>query len=237
MSTPPTLEINRPIYLLGDHHGYIGEVFETIAKRSVRDAVILHVGDGEEGISFGPRQFEELNEKFAKRNLLFLGIRGNHCDPKLFDGSIDLPHYKLVPDYTRLSVSGQSWLLIGGAISVDRIERLPGLDWWEEEEFQLHRDLLGPADVLVTHSGPSWIGPQTSNGFVRLFADRESQYQSDLVAELDVERQLHEEAFAIVRPSRWYLGHFHISQSLVHEGCATRILRICELHKHEHRTA
>jgi hypothetical protein len=232
MSAPLTLEINRPIYLLGDHHGYMGNVFDAITKRSVRDAVILHVGDGEEGVSFGPRQFEELNEKFAKLNLLFLGIRGNHCDPKLFDGSIDLPNFKLLPDYTRLSVNGKTWLLIGGAISIDRIERLPGMDWWEEEEFQLRPDLLAPADVLVTHSGPSWIGPQTSNGIVRMFADRESKFNTDLIAQLDEERKLHEEAFAIVRPKRWYLGHFHICQSLVHEGCTTRILRICELLKH-----
>lgn len=152
---PPTYKIDRPIYLLGDHHGYTGEFFKAIAKQSVRDAVILHGGDGEEGISFGPRQFEELNAEFAKRNLLFLGMRGNHCDPNLFNGSIDLPHYRLVPDYTRLSINGQSWLLIGGAISIDRLDRVPGIEWWPGENFQLRRDLIGPADVLVTHSGPS----------------------------------------------------------------------------------
>lgn len=229
---PPTYEIDRPVYLLGDHHGFTGEVFDAIAKQSVRDAVILHVGDGEEGISFGPRQFKELNASFAKRNLLFLGMRGNHCDPNLFDGRIDLPHYKLVPDYTRLSANGESWLLIGGATSIDRIDRVPGIEWWPEEDFQLHHDLLEPADVLVTHSGPGWIGPQTGNGMVRLFSDREQQCGIDLIAELDAERALHEQVFSIVRPHHWYLGHFHYSEELVHDGCTTRILNICELHKH-----
>lgn len=36
------------------------------------------------------RQSGELNSAFAKRNLLFLGMRGNHCDPHLFDGSYAL---------------------------------------------------------------------------------------------------------------------------------------------------
>jgi hypothetical protein len=229
---PPTYEINRPIYLLGDHHGYTGEIFEAIAKQSVRNAVILHVGDGEEGISFGPRQFEELNAEFAKRNLLFLGMRGNHCDPHLFDGRIDLPHYKLVPDYTRLSANGESWLLIGGAISIDRLDRVPGIEWWPEENFQLRRDLIEPADVLVTHSGPSWCGPSTKNGFVRLFEVSERRHGSDLIAELDAERALHDEAFSLVRPRHWYLGHFHCSETFVRDGCATRILDICGIRRH-----
>jgi len=233
MNPPPTYEIDRPIYLLGDHHGFTGEVFAAIAKQSIRNAVILHVGDGEEGISFGPRQFEELNSAFAKRNLLFFGMRGNHCDPNLFDGSIDLPHYKLVPDYTRLSANGESWLLIGGAISIDRLDRVPGIEWWPQENFQLRRDLIEPADVLVTHSGPSWCGPPTSNGFVRLFAERERRHGSDLVSELDAERALHEEAFAIVRPHHWYCGHFHTSEVTRHQDCEIRILDMNELRLHE----
>ncbi len=36
--------------------------------------MILHVGDGRKGISFGPRQFKELNAAFAKRNVFFLGM-------------------------------------------------------------------------------------------------------------------------------------------------------------------
>lgn len=232
MKPPPIYRIDRPIYLLGDHHGFTGEVFQSIVKQSIRNAVILHVGDGEEGISFFPRQFEELNAAFAKHNLLFLGMRGNHCDPNFFDGKIDLPHYKLVPDYTRLFANGQSWLLIGGAISIDRFDRVPGIEWWPEEIFQVRSDLIAPADVLVTHSGPSWCGPRTGNGFVRLFVERERRHGSDLIAELDAERALHEEAFALVRPHHWYLGHFYHSEEVVHDGCATRILDICELHKH-----
>ena len=99
--------INRPIYLLGDHHGYIEMCFDKIDEQGIRDAVILHVGDGEEGIDFWPEHFQVCNDEFAKRNILYLGMRGNHCDPSLFEGSIDLPNFKLVPDYTRLSVNGK----------------------------------------------------------------------------------------------------------------------------------
>lgn len=234
MLTPPTLTIDRPIHLLGDHHGYIEMCFEEIDETGVRDAVILHVGDGEEGISFWPEHFQELNDQCAKRNLLYLGMRGNHCDPSFFDGSVDFPNFKLVPDYTRLSASGESWLLIGGAISIDRLDREKDVDWWPTEKFQLRRDLLGPADVLVTHSGPSWIGPPSSNDFVDIYAQSEFEHTgADLITELETERMLHEEVFRIVRPRYWYLGHFHEPDVITREGCLTRMLTMREMHKHQ----
>lgn len=207
--------------------------FDEIDEKGIRNAVILHVGDGEEGITFWPEDFQAYSDEFAKRSILYLGMRGNHCDPKLFDGSIDFPNFKLVPDYTRLSVNEESWLLIGGAISIDRMDRTKGTDWWPGEKFQLRRELLAPADVLVTHSGPRWIGPTSSNDFVDLFAQCELDLTgADLIGELETERMLHEEVFRIVRPRHWYLGHFHQPDLITHEGCVIRVLTMHEMHRH-----
>lgn len=234
MNAPPTLTIDRPIHLLGDNHGFIEACLAEIEEEGIRDAIILHVGDGDEGIAFYTEHFQVLNEEFAHRNLLYLGMRGNHCDPSLFDGSVDLPNFKLVRDYTRLSTNVESWLLIGGAISIDRLDREKGTEWWPEEKFHLRRDLLGPADVLVTHSGPRWVGPPSSNEFVDLYADAESeQTGADLIGELETERMLHEEVFRIVRPRHWYLGHFHNAEEVVHQGCFTRVLAPSELYQHD----
>jgi len=234
MQIPQILSIDRPIYLLGDHHGYIDEMFRKIEEQTIRDAVILHVGDGEEGISQWDEHFRVINDECAKKNLLYLGIRGNHCDPGYFDGRVDLPHFKLVPDYTRLIADGKSWLLAGGATSIDRIDREKGFSWWPEEKFRLCRELATPADVLVTHSGPNWIGPSTSNDFVAIYADEEMETTgTDLIAELETERMLHEELFRLVRPKHWYLGHFHDFAMIVHEGCTIRMLTMYEMHLHQ----
>lgn len=233
MKTPPILGINQPIYLLGDHHGYIESVFDRADEHAISNAVILHVGDGEEGIDFWHEHFQCMNEEFAKRDLLYLGMRGNHCDPSFFDGRVDFSHFKLVPDYTRLTVGKTSWLLVGGAISIDRQDRKNGLDWWPEEKFRLCRDLATPADVLVTHSGPRWIGPPSSNDFVDIYAQGESEmHDTDLIGELETERMLHEALFRLVRPKHWYLGHFHQSQVLRHQGCLIRLLTMHEMHLH-----
>lgn len=233
MKTRSVLPIHQPIYLLGDHHGYIDMLLDHVDENAIRNAVILHVGDGDEGISFWHEHFQVMNDEFAKRGLLYLGMRGNHCDPSLFDGSVDLSHFKLLPDYSRLDVGGSSWLLSGGAISIDRQDRECGLDWWPEEKFRLCRDLAGPADVLVTHSGPRWIGPATSNDFVDVYAQSESENNdTDLIGELETERMLHEELFRLVRPKHWYLGHFHDSAAVQYQGCEIRLLTMHEIHRH-----
>ena len=233
MKTPPIIPIHQPINVLGDHHGYIDMMFDHVDENAIRDAVILHVGDGEEGINFWHEHFQLFNDECAKRGLLYLGMRGNHCDPSFFDGSVDMPHFKLVPDYTRLAVDGKSWLLAGGATSIDRQDRKNGLDWWPEEKFRLRRDLAPPADVLVTHSGPRWIGPSSSNDFVDIYAQSESEMNdTDLIGELETERMLHEELFRLVRPKHWYLGHFHEPQVANHQGCVIRLLTMHEMQLH-----
>ena len=227
------LSRHAPIYLLGDHHGYIDTLFGQVDERSICNAVILHVGDGEEGVHCWHQHFPLFSDKFAKRDLLYLGMRGNHCDPSFFDGSVDLSHFKLVPDYSRLSVGRESWLLVGGATSIERQDRKNGLDWWPEEKFRLRRELAGPADVLVTHSGPRWIGPPPSNDFVDVYAQSESENNdTDFIGELETERMLHEELFRLVCPKHWYLGHFHASQVVQYQGCVIRLLSMHEIHRH-----
>lgn len=225
--------IESPVYLLGDNHGFYGEIFELLEERNIRDSLVIHVGDGEEGCeSWNDDLIAILNTRFQELNVEYLSIRGNHSNPSLFDGRVTESHFKLIPDYTQLLINGERWLLIGGAISINRIDLIPGIDWWSDERFVLRKDLITSADVLVTHSGPSWIGPPCRNEFVQIFADSEMERGIDLIDELEIERQLHDRLFDLVRPSSWYLGHFHCTEVLTHKGCKTRVLDVCELHQH-----
>ena len=52
----------------------------------------------------------------------------------MFDGSIMMPNFKLLPDYSRLVINGESWLFVGVAVSINRIEREAGETWWIGEE-------------------------------------------------------------------------------------------------------
>jgi hypothetical protein len=225
--------IDRPVYVLGDNHGFYGEIYDLVAERNLRGSVIIHVGDGDEGgEDWTDDGVRYANTRFQEFDVEYLSIRGNHSNPALFDGSVNHSHFKLIPDYTQLLINGQSWLLIGGAISINRIDLVPGVDWWSDERFVLRKDLIAAADVLVTHSGPSWIGPPCKNPFVQIFADSEMERGIDLIDELEIERRLHDHLFNIVRPKHWYLGHFHHSETKTHKGCKGRILGVCELYQH-----
>jgi len=225
----------KPTYILGDHHGDYEAVFATLKERGIWDAMIIHVGDGGEGFpDWRATTAESLDSRFAAFGIEYLSIRGNHSDPAFFDGRVMLPNFKLLRDYTSLHLNGKSWLLAGGAISIDRLDRLPGRSWWSGEGFELREDLAQHVDVLVTHSGPSWIGPSCRNELVRACANAEAVFGCDtLIAELQAERRAHEKLFRLVTPKTWYLGHFHERAEKPYLGCRTRILDCCELILHQ----
>ena len=223
-----------PTYLLGDHHGDIDLLFAILDHRAIRNAIVIHVGDGEEGYpDWKTEDAENLNDRFARLNIEYLSIRGNHSNPHFFDGRVMLPNFKFLPDYTRREINGQSWLFVGGAVSVNRIDRIPGQTWWQEEAFVFRTEQTGPADVLVTHSGPSWIGPGTRNPFIDACCLAEVDFGCDsLLQELKDERKTHEDLFRAVKPRTWYLGHFHEKAEKTRSGCRTRILNCHELVLH-----
>lgn len=225
----------KPIYLLGDHHGDYEWVLHRVLRKCIRGSILIHVGDGAEGFpSWSAETAEGLNRCFESMDVEYLCIRGNHSNPGCFDGSTMLSHFKLLPDYTRMQFGGESWLFVGGAISIDRFARVPGKTWWPEEAMVLREDLAGPADVLVTHSGPSWLGPSPDDPFVLPYLHEEQAVGgSTLLDDLIAERQRHDVLFNLVKPKRWFFGHFHMWAEVVHQGCHVRLLDALEFVKYQ----
>lgn len=135
-----------PIYLLGDHHGDYKTLFATLDHGNIRDAVVIHVGDGEEGYpGWGSSTARNLNKQFAQRGVEYLSIRGNHLNPHVFDGRVMLPNFNLLPDYSRLELNGQLWLFVCGAIDINRIDRILGETLWPQKAFDFRDDSGTPA--------------------------------------------------------------------------------------------
>lgn len=221
-------------FLLGDNHGDYDALLEILDARNVRDAIVIHVGDGHEGFAeCGNEVLTSLNKEFAIRNIEYLSIRGNHCNPCFFEGQHLFSNLKLLPDYSRRLINGEEWLFVGGAISVNRIDKIGKGEWWSFEEFRLNKAKTGPADVLVTHSGPTWIGPACSSPLIKAFVRAEEDFgTSSLIADLKEERRRHDELFRLVKPRTWYLGHFHERAEKSRSGCRTRIVDCLELIRH-----
>lgn len=226
----------KPTYLLGDHHSNHDDLIHALLRRGLRDVRIIHVGDGEEGYpnSWDDETAERLNNAFASLEIEYLSIRGNHSNPHVFGGSVMLPNFKLIPDYTRMEINGESWLFVGGAVSINRSDREENKTWWKNEGMELRENLAHPADVLVTHSGPTFTNPP-ANDLVRCYARFEETIgQTTLEQELIDEQLRHDRLFELVKPKNWYFGHYHHSATHNYNGCIIRQLDCAELASHTH---
>jgi len=231
---PEIREINTGlVVLVGDTHGEVDALFRKIKANKLKDCLLIHLGDGGEGFykpeSKQKRIYENLNRQFAERNIEYFSIRGNHADPAQFLGQINYDNFKLIPDYTVIKINGETWQFIGGAISVDRKFRVEGRDYWRNEPFVLHEKKAVECDVLITHTSPTWIGPNEKGRFVSDFYERDPHLRDELIKE----RKQMNELFNICRPKKAFFGHFHTSETVHYSNqkycCLGRILDILEM--------
>lgn len=232
------IEINTPLCILvGDHHGEWDALSKKINSYDIRDCLLIHVGDGGEGfIAHEPkqiRQYKLLNDRFKSRNIIYISIRGNHSNKRWFDDSVNYSNFKLISDYTVMKINGEIWQFVGGAISVDRKHRKLNISYWEDEVFDLDKEKAQKCDVLVTHTGPPWIGPNHKGEFVMSFYEKDPTLKSELMEE----RKFMQDLYDICKPKVSYLGHFHRSEVNTYHGegytAKTKILDILELIEHK----
>lgn len=221
------VKVTGDIYLLGDVHGAFAPTFHRIEQAKIKNATILCVGDLGAGYpKYDGVWLNKLAERFASKNIQFLSIRGNHDDPDYYDGRTYGGCLTLLKDYTYLDVNGEKWLAIGGAVSVDRCDNVPGYSYWYHEGFDLKEELIEPVDVLVTHTGPNWIGPNGLNGIVKYYTEKEGL---GLWLELQEERKKMDRLYELAKAKKAYLGHFHVHDLKDKDGCRARILKCDEL--------
>lgn len=222
---------HKPIYIVGDNHGKYDSLFKRIEQYDIKDCILIHAGDGGEGFIHPDkqlRQFELLNNRFKKRDIEYVSIRGNHSDPAYFKGQIKLSNFELLPDYTVREYNGEKFLFVGGAVSIDRSHRTMNFSWWEDELFVLDESKIVECDVLITHSAPTWIGPNDKQG-ISYWCEKDLTLWDDCLNE----RRLHDELFRLAKPKKSYHGHFHLYTQCENNGCISSILD--ELQIVEHR--
>ncbi len=207
----------RRVLLAGDWHGNIRAAIYAMryAAEQGCDGVI-QLGDF--GIWPGLRGQKYLDDLEVLLDALSpmwcMFIDGNHED---FDQLLDLaPHNGLrkvrerlwhIPRGTRWTWGGQEWLGLGGATSLDRKYRVPGRDWWPQENITLAQAEQvasgGHADVMLTHDCPSGVDiPGLS-----------TDWDIHALVAANQHRELLREVCDVVQPAYLYHGHFHVSYS------------------------
>lgn len=232
------------IIYIGDIHGEFKTLIHLLKRYKIQDATLIQVGDF--GVGFYKESRDKLdlvmlNSFLKKINCDLLAIRGNHDDPKFFDGSYDLSRLKLLPDYTVIRIGELNHLFVGGAVSVDRQFRLERdvikgkKSYWEDEAFILDKDKLNGLnniDVVVTHSAPSFAFPYLTEFFD---SNMQERFSEDQYLKLDITKERNDLTilFEILRENgcnvkNHLYGHFHKSYHMEKDGCTHQLLDINE---------
>lgn len=229
----------KPIYIIGDVHGEWNSLIYKIKDAEITDATLICVGDLGVGFSsdtITQRTLQRLNEFFKQRSIQFLSIRGNHDDPSYFDGQTQMSNLVLVPDYSVEIISSLRFGFVGGAISIDRTERInrdsyrwdSNVSYWRDEICNYHADKIRDVDVLITHTAPLWNGPINKDA-LHYWTSRDPGLWNQLVEERKMMSAIVQQYGA----KHHYCGHFHLHSIAEHDGCTSRILDILEIVEHK----
>ena len=223
---------------MGDTHGY-KTIPWMVESKSITNLDIIHVGDFGVGFTNMKQENENLrslDKKLRSSNVTLHVFRGNHDDPRYFNGYHIYENLKLHEDYTTINIEGKNILGVGGAISIDRETRVGGVSYWSDEVFKLDATKLSDMrdiDVVVTHTAPSFVHPIDNGVYpmvVKQFFPRDSYLRDDLPRE----RRLLDEMYHILKKNnnieKWFYGHFHDTVKTKHEETEFILLDIDEMY-------
>lgn len=174
---------------IGDIHGKYNDYLDII--KDCDESV--QVGDF--GIGFVPNPVDSYDTD--KHQF----IRGNHDYP--FACKNWEPNY--IPDGTFKLAS--STFFCGGALSVDKITRKYGIDWWDDEELSvkefysvLDTYVAAEPKIVVTHDCPEFFARRTMSDY--------DSYKASLPS---TTRQAFDAMWLAHKPKVWIFGHWHES--------------------------
>lgn len=200
----------------GDLHGDWGRINELINKK--KPEVILQCGDFgwwpklevKQPVLYG-RQKPWALEGIKYEGTTVLWCDGNHEDHYSLSHEFPYGSYGRVRYMCRGSVTilpnGKTVMFFGGAESVDKDQRIQGIDWFPEEvpryaEFQKILDMpYDKIDIIVSHTCPMEFN------MVRSVAKMEDSTRHGLSALL--------ERF---KPDQWFFGHWHMHKTGVYQN-------------------
>lgn len=185
----------KKLRLIGDIHGKWYE-YQLITQPITHDSI--QVGDF--GIGFGQGDYwhDMVNE--FHRNDQHRFIRGNHDNPSICKSEM----IGCIADGT----VQDNIMFVGGAWSIDKDYRTPGIDWWHEEELSIPEfnniiDIYSTVrpDIMITHDCPTlaayhmFVKTGKTIGRKALYLTRTGEAFQAM--------------FEIHQPKYWFFGHWH----------------------------
>jgi UDP-2,3-diacylglucosamine pyrophosphatase LpxH len=221
----------KTIILFGDAHGNWNQIIDHQNKYDIQDSLYIALGDF--GVGFNLEKDEtlkllQIRGQLAKSKNDLSIMRGNHDNPGYFVGQQYLiesnAKINFLEDYTIKTINNQTWLFVGGAVSVDRSLRTEGKNYWKDEIVKIlspeELAKLPTVDVLCTHSAPTFCNPIKP----MKVGDMNGLIDQQLLTELNAERQYLDRLVEQVKPKQLFYGHFHHNDSGEYNGMTWRCL-------------
>lgn len=174
---------------------------------------IAHLGDY--GFTFRSNYIEDQTKLLEELDMNLYFIDGNHDDhdylnglPLASNGTRPLSDRIFhLPRGFRWKWGTKTFLALGGAVSVDKVDRRSGFTWWPQEEISYvdakQAVTGGRVDVMLTHDCPSGVDvPLPPVQFP-------ASYQQALL-ESQRHRMLLREIVDKIKPSLLLHGHMHV---------------------------
>lgn len=212
------------LFCVGDVHGMIPEYQLLLERQIPENSQVVQVGDLGCGFVELPLSFFPHDTDVYGGGRTHKFIRGNHDSPQVARERGDY-----LGDYGMFMFEDASIFFMGGAWSIDHVQRSPGKDWWWDE--QLGWDQLGDAldlykevqpDIVITHDAPT----EVKSRVLSYLSGRRGVDKEAMPTPTDQTLQLMFEAH---QPKVWVFGHYHVSWSRNIQGTEFRCLRELEV--------
>ena len=221
--------------LVGDLEGEVHAAVESVRALGERGVEVAHqLGDLRFGMGPDPDGYlGAIEETCAEYALQMFCVPGNHENWALLDAlwaapagrdadgrlaPLTLsPHVTMLPRGHRWELGGRSFVALGGAPSINRHLLTEGVDWWPSEALlDEHVDAVveaGPADVMLTHDGPSspYCVPPVEEILRRNVRDNPMGWPADSLAYADEGLARMTRAVLGIKPLLLAHGHFHVA--------------------------
>lgn len=231
------------IMVAGDWHGNANWAHQVIGHAYISGVdVIVHCGDfGWWVDEFSTHMYlRRVQDSLTGAGITLYWVDGNHEDHTKIEEWVDAtngqpwsdrryPNIVHLPRGHRWEWWGETWLAMGGAHSVDRLQRTEGKSWWDGEhitESQADYAIAGGhADVMVCHDCPYGVQIPGILDDTEEDARRSGWPLSELLASTEHRKRLQRIVNA-VKPKILLHGHYHRRYDAIysHGGGVTRIV-------------
>lgn len=189
------------MYVCADIHGNFTRFFKDLLKYHSNCKVFVagDCGFGFYKLNYYNNILAKYDTMLAKKNIKVYFMRGNHDNPKYFSEQlIKFDNLRLIKDYEIID----NILFVGGAISIDRMNRVNNKDYWVDEKIIEKSDVdINNVEIVISHEAPLKANPVISKNVV---------INDNLLKDINESRVILQNIFDKVNAKKWYYGHYHI---------------------------